>query len=163
MKAQLEKERREKEHKEAEITEIREQLCQMRTAQNRYKYRSCQYGDTFNSRSTTTQDMYNLQRDQERYIEEQRKKQIELEELKKQQEERNRQEQRKMERFYDEQQIEVERRRREMENKYERLQRIENLRRQARTDVQNEEPGLFRSLWNGVKSVGKYFKSLFLC
>lgn len=52
VKAQLEKERREKEQKEAEITEIQEQLCQMRTAQNRYKYRSCQYGDTFNSRST---------------------------------------------------------------------------------------------------------------
>jgi len=66
-----------------------------------------------------------------------------------------------MERFYDEQSNEVERRRREMEDRYERLQSTENLRRQARNDVQNEEPGLFRSLWNGVKSVGRYFKSLF--
>jgi chromosome segregation ATPase len=161
VKAQLERERREKKQKEAEINEIQQQLRQMKTAQNRSKYRSYQYGDTFNSQRTTKQDIYSLQRDQDRYIEEQRKKQVELEELTKQQEERNRQEQRKMERFYNEQSNEVERRRREMDDRYERLQRTENLRRQARNDVQNEEPGLFRSLWNGVKSVGRYFKSLF--
>ena len=161
VKAQMEKERREKEQTEAEINEIQEQLCQMRTAQNRSKYRSYHYGDTDNSPSTTKKDIYNLQRDQYRHIEEQMKRQIELEELKKQQEEWKRQEQRKMERFYDEQKNELERRRREIDNKYERLQRTENLRRQARNDVQNEEPGLFRSLWNGVKSVGRYFKRLF--
>jgi colicin import membrane protein len=107
LKAQLERERREKEQKEAEINEIQQQLRQMKTAQNRSKYRSYQYGDTFNSQRTTKQDIYSLQRDQDRYIEEQRKKQVELEELTKQQEERNRQEQRKMERFYNEQSNEV--------------------------------------------------------
>jgi len=72
VKAQLERERREKEQKEAGINEIQEQFRQMKTAQNRSKYRSYQYGDTFNSQSTTKQDMYSLQRDQDRYIEEQR-------------------------------------------------------------------------------------------